>query len=408
MFIPLSVDRPLSRPTRVNHVLIALNVLAHVAVAAVVLPQAAAGAGVDDPSLSEPMHDIVARWGVQARSVLGENHEWWRLFTYGFIHGGSWHLIGNMLALWVFGASVEDRLGRIGYLALYLTGLVAAGLAHIFTDRAPAIGASGAVAAVSGAFFVLFPRTRVRVFMVFFMIGIVEIPAMWFIGAAVFLDLISQQFGGDDVAHAAHLGGYALGMSVAAILLATKLLAREPQYDLISIFKHSQRRAELRRVVREAEQERAAKRAAPSLEPDAATLSLRATLMQHLQTRDWTAAASATQQLAATTVGLASLDRRSLKELGGGLYAAGQTQAASLAFESLVRHYPQDDEVPHVSVLLALIVCRTPAGTAHASPDAHAAHAVTLLEAALPKLTDPDEIELAKGLLAEARTATPR
>src|SRR5437867_10838779 len=82
-----------------------------------------------------------------------------------FLHGGWIHLIGNMWVLWIFGDNVEDRLGRLGFLGLYLVGGCTATLVHLITNAhspVPTIGASGAVAAVMGAYFRLYPRARVR------------------------------------------------------------------------------------------------------------------------------------------------------------------------------------------------------------------------------------------------------
>ncbi len=398
VFIPLSVDRPLSRPTLVNHVLIALNVLIHLAVAAIVLPGFASTHGRElDPSFVEPLQDVIQRFGVSREAVFGATHQLWRFVSYAFLHAGSMHLLGNMLALWVFGPSVEDRLGRVGYCIFYFSGAIAAGLAHVLTDTVPAIGASGAVAAVSGAFIVLFPRTHVKVFVIFFFIGIYEFPVLWFIGAAIAMDIFSGSLGSSDVAHAAHLGGYALGILLAAFLLLTKILPREPQYDLIAIFKHRQRRSELQRAVREAEA--ASKVRVPgAVVLDDSTISLRAELTRAAEARDWPAAARACEVLSASPVGLACVDRRVLKELGGGLFAAGQDASAALAFAALIKHYPHDPEVPHVSVLLGVLLVRRLG---------RPAEAIAPLKAALPSLSDADERALAADLLEQAVAAVP-
>ncbi len=382
----------------VNHVLIALNVLIHLVVAAIVLPGYATVHGPEiDPSFAEPLQDVVQRFGISHEAVFGPAHELWRFVSYAFLHAGSMHLLGNMLALWVFGPSVEDRLGRIGYCVFYFVGAIAAGLAHVLTDAVPAIGASGAVAAVSGAFIVLFPRTHVKVFIVFFFIGIYEFPAMWFIGAAIAMDIFSGSMGSSDVAHAAHLGGYALGIALAAFLLLTKTLPREPQYDLIAIFKHRQRRSELQRAVRQAEATSKV-RAPGAVVLDESTIALRSEIARFVDARDWPAAARTTVFLAATPVGLACVDRRVLKDLGGGLFAGDQDGAAALAFSALIKHYPQDPEVPHVSVLLAVLLVRRLG---------RPGEAVAPLKNALPHLTDADERALAADLLEQAIAAAP-
>lgn len=382
----------------VNHVLIALNVLIHLGVAAVVLPGFASPHGPQiDPSFIEPLQDVIQRFGVSRGTVFGVTHELWRFVTYAFLHAGSMHLLGNMLALWVFGPSVEDRLGRVGYCIFYFLGAIAAGLAHVLSDIVPAIGASGAVAAVSGAFIVLFPRTHVKVFVMFFFIGIYEFPALWFIGAAIAMDIYSGGRGSSDVAHMAHLGGYSLGILVAALLLVTKILPREPQYDLIAIFKHRKRRSELQRIVREAEAASKVRMPGAAILDDA-TISLRSALTRAVDAHDWTAAARASDSLNAAPVGLACVDRRVLKDLGGGLFEQGHHASAALAFGALLKHYPHDPEVPHASVLLGVLLVRR-----LGRPQ----EAIALLKSALPGLSDPDERALAIDLLEQATAAPP-
>ncbi|MAX23203.1 MAG: rhomboid family intramembrane serine protease, partial [Phycisphaeraceae bacterium] len=84
--------------------------------------------------------------------------------TYQFLHQDIYHIGGNMIFLWTFGNNVEDRLGKIGYLFFYLAGGIIAGLGHCLGEVSPVLGASGSVAAVTGAFLVLFPNTRTTIF----------------------------------------------------------------------------------------------------------------------------------------------------------------------------------------------------------------------------------------------------
>ena len=148
------------------------------------------------------------------------------VFTSMFLHGGWLHLLGNLLFLWIFGGRVEDRVGRIRFLVVYVAGGVAAGAAHVLSDPAsaiPVIGASGAISAVLGAYLVLFPRARIQslVFLGFFY-QLVAVPAVivlgfWFLlqvvdgigslGATTSLD------GG--VAFFAHIGGFVAGALLA-------------------------------------------------------------------------------------------------------------------------------------------------------------------------------------------------
>jgi membrane associated rhomboid family serine protease len=144
------------------------------------------------------------------------------IFVSMFLHGGWLHLAGNMLFLWIFGNNVEDRLGRIAFAFFYvLGGLAAAGLQLAFdaSSAVPNVGASGAVAAVLGAYLVLFPSARIHTLVIFFFITFLDLPAVvvllgWFV-LQFFSGVgeIGRQVGG-GVAYWAHVGGFAFGMLV--------------------------------------------------------------------------------------------------------------------------------------------------------------------------------------------------
>ena len=133
-----------------------------------------------------------------------------------FLHGSVPHLFGNMLFLWVFGNNIEDHQGWWRYLALYLLGGVIATGAHVAVDpnsTVPMIGASGAIAAVMGAYFVLWPSARIKTIIFFGPLLLRKVQALWLL-----LVWFGTQFllvGGDsDVAWAAHVGGFAAGALV--------------------------------------------------------------------------------------------------------------------------------------------------------------------------------------------------
>jgi membrane associated rhomboid family serine protease len=141
-----------------------------------------------------------------------------------FLHGGWLHIAGNMLFLWIFGNNVEDRLKRPLFIAFYfLGGLAATALQLAFgpDSTIPNVGASGAIAAVLGAYIVLFPRARVYTLVIFFFITAIELPAVAVLGFWFVLQLFSGvgSIGGDlntgGVAYWAHVGGFAFGAAVA-------------------------------------------------------------------------------------------------------------------------------------------------------------------------------------------------
>lgn len=164
------------------------------------------------------------------------------------------HLLGNMLVLWVFGPSVEDRFGKIGFAIFYLLGGVLAGVMHGTFQSNPVIGASGSIAAVTGAFLVLFPRTHIKLLMFFIYVGIFELPAWVFIVFAIVKDIWGLGMHGGEVAFLAHIGGYLMGFSVAMLLLLSKILPDE-DWSLLAVFRQSKRRAEFKRLALDADRE---------------------------------------------------------------------------------------------------------------------------------------------------------
>jgi membrane associated rhomboid family serine protease len=149
------------------------------------------------------------------------------IFVAMFLHAGWLHIGGNMLFLWVFGNNVEDRLGPIPYLLFYLVGGVAAfalQLALAPNSAIPTLGASGAIAAVLGAYLVAFPRARVLTLVIFFLITLVELPAYLVLGLWFVLQLFSGvgELGtavNSGVAYWAHVGGFAFGAVVGLLFL---------------------------------------------------------------------------------------------------------------------------------------------------------------------------------------------
>jgi rhomboid family protein len=143
------------------------------------------------------------------------------VFVAMFLHGGWLHIAGNMLFLWVFGNNVEDRLGRVTFILFYLLGgLAATGLQLAFDPNSvlPNLGASGAIAAILGAYAVMFPRARVQTLVIFFFITLMELPAVFVLGAWFVLQLFSGVGGlgtevNGGVAYWAHVGGFAFGLA---------------------------------------------------------------------------------------------------------------------------------------------------------------------------------------------------
>ncbi len=153
-------------------------------------------------------------------------------FTSMFMHGGWWHLIGNMLFLWIYGNNVEDYFGPVKFLLFYVvSGLAAIGLYTLFGpySKVPLIGASGAIAGVMGAYFVLYPRARVMVLMIFFFIQFIALPAKLVLGIWFFYQFIMSFTGsasGGGVAYMAHVGGFVFGYGLLRAI--TKIRGNRP------------------------------------------------------------------------------------------------------------------------------------------------------------------------------------
>jgi membrane associated rhomboid family serine protease len=222
--LPLFDDVPSRRAPLATGALIALNVLAFLFELA--LPDDALDALVH-------LHGVVpARWSDPdwAASAGYPPAGWTPFLTSQFLHGGWLHLVANLWTLWLFGDNVEDRMGRPRFVLFYLACGVAAGLAHAAAaagSTVPAIGASGAIAGVLGAYLVLFPRARlVMLLPILFYPLFFEIPAVLYLGFWFFGQVASgaASLGGAEdaaggVAWWAHVGGFVAGLATCWLFL---------------------------------------------------------------------------------------------------------------------------------------------------------------------------------------------
>ena len=194
----------------INYVLIALNILAFLV----------------EQSLGRNLNEFVFTYGLvparysvpQISAYFTTAQQMIAFLTFMFLHGGFFHLLGNIWFLYIFGDNVEDRLGHFRYLAFYLLCGLASGISHLFlnwTSQIPTIGASGAIAGVMGAYFILYPRAKVLTLIpIFFFIQFVEIPAFLFLGFWIFFQFLSAAFSAQagGIAWWAHIGGFVFGI----------------------------------------------------------------------------------------------------------------------------------------------------------------------------------------------------
>jgi membrane associated rhomboid family serine protease len=203
--IPLRDTIPSARVPFVNYAIIAANVLVF----------------LYEASLGPHAEDLIYAHGLVPRDFAVPD-----LLTSMFLHGGWLHLFGNMLYLYIFGDNVEDRMGHLRYALFYLACGMAAGAAQALTSPhsgIPMVGASGAIAGVSGAYFLFFPGSRIVTLVpVFFFLQVVEIPAVFFLLIWFIWQLMSgvatigARTGG--VAFWAHVGGFVAGMVLGPVL----------------------------------------------------------------------------------------------------------------------------------------------------------------------------------------------
>ena len=341
MFLPLRTDSPLRTTPYLNYLLILANVAVYVAT-------------MVNPALAAPL-------GLHPRSPATLE-----FLTYQFAHASTWHLAGNMLFLFIFGNNVNDKMGHLGYLAFYLAGGVVAGLAYVATAHvgpaAALVGASGSIAAVTGAYLVLFPRSHISVLYWFFFIGRLELQAMLVIGFFFVQDFLWLD-GQDNVAHMAHIGGTIFGSAVCLGLLVSHLLPRD-QFDVWALIQRWNKRRQYRDLVAKGynpfdyggQPDRpGSRRAAPVVDPRVA--DLRDRIGTALTDRRMDAAADLYVQLRGIDPAQV-LSRQAQLDVATQLHHDGRYPQAAEAYEALLGTYPKLDRLDQVELMLGLLYSR--------------------------------------------------
>ena len=170
-------------------------------------------------SLGQAVNEFAFTWG-----LVPAYFSWLSVLTSMFLHGGFLHFGGNMLYLWIFGDNVEDRMGHGRFLTFYVLCGVAAALTQTFTNAdsvIPMVGASGAIAGVMGAYFVLYPHSRIVTLVpIFLFMQIVEIPAIFFLGIWFLMQFVNgigsiaaTTAEGGGIAFWAHVAGFVAGVT---------------------------------------------------------------------------------------------------------------------------------------------------------------------------------------------------
>ncbi|MEE8169116.1 MAG: rhomboid family intramembrane serine protease [Phycisphaerae bacterium] len=367
ILFPIRTDSPVRHVPYVNYALIAINILIFFV-------------------LDVLGTSTLATWGEQAKTPL----MLWpaeplvlQFISYQFLHGDSTHLLGNMFFLWLFGNSVNGKMGHLTYLLFYLAGGAFAGLGFAAAQSAtPCLGASGSVAAVTTAYLVLFPRSQVTVFYWFFIyIGTMEIGSILWIGGKMIVwdNYLAMNIKGQytNVAFEAHLAGYFCGFSLALLMLWIRALPRD-QYDVLALFKrwyqrstyraamqnpNTRARAQYGRVSRNADelpQARPASGAAGAaevVEASGPAAALRTEIGHSIYQNDFNTAADKYMELIAMDASQV-LPRRQQLDVANQLMTLSRFPQAADAYEKYLTTYPRTPEAEQVSLLLGILYAR--------------------------------------------------
>ena len=312
----------------------------------------------------ERAREILRPWAEQF--VFTPAHPFlWQFITYAFLHSGYLHIFGNMFFLYIFGNNVNGKLGHFGYTCFYLAGAVFSAVGHTLINSNPVMGASGAVAAVTGAYLVLFPQTLITIAYWFIFIGTVDVPAIYFIAFKMIIyDNVIGRYT-SNVAYDAHLAGYSFGIVSSAFLLATGLLSSS-QFDLWAMLKQWNRRRIYRDAIatgydpftgmggRKSITARDVTRPGPD-EPQ--IRQLREDITNSVYRHDLQTAA---QQY----LNLMSLDsqqilpRQHLLDIANQFASDGEYKEAASVYEKFLTHYANYEHIEQVELMLGIIYSR--------------------------------------------------
>ncbi len=374
MIIPIGTDNPLRNKPMVNYVLIILNCVIFLYTYQPHIIETADG----------QRHRISLRPEAQSFKLYPkplfeptpQPPQLHQYITYAFLHAGWMHILGNMLFLFIFGNNVNDKLGNLGYLLLYLGGGVFSGLGHALFNDMPVLGASGAVATVTGAYMVLFPKTNIHVLYVIFFIGSMHVPALYFImfKLIIFDNLLEPRIsGGGGIAYGAHLAGYAFGVGIPLIMLALHWLPHS-HYDLWALIDRWRRRRGYQKLTRDGYDafdsgtgnwKNARKKVnakvtdIPEISPQQRQImDLRVEISQAANASNLTEAAEKYLQLTEID-GQQVLPQQQQLDIANKLMQTEKYEAAATAYESFLSHYRTGYPfIEQIELMLGLIYSR--------------------------------------------------
>jgi len=325
----------------------------------------------------------------------------WQFVTYAFLHGSWLHILGNMFFLYLFGNNVNDRLGHLGYLCFYLAGAVFSAAGHALVSSTPILGASGAIAAVTGAYLVLFPQTMITVVYWFiFIIDTIDIPAWFFIALKMIIldNLILTT--ARNVAYDAHLAGYIFGILSILFMLGVGLVSTSP-FDLWSMLKRWNQRRRYKDIVSQGYDPFSVQpmkmrinakdiTEKPGNPQQAEITQFRDEISGLMAQHNFASAADIYQKL----IGIDSeqlLPRQQLLDIANHLASENKHTQAAQAYEKFLAHYHNYEYVEQVELMLGLLYSRYLN---------QAAPAIRHLTAAAKKLSDQGQLKMCQDELA--------
>ena len=405
LFFPVKTDRPLKRKPWINYALITLNIVIYLLTYQQILGAQAAlspenyarfAAAASQQGLT--IQQLVSQYFPVTDYYLrpGDLH-FYQFFSYQFLHAGIWHLFGNLIFLYVFGNNVEDRLGHFGYLFFYLAAGIVAALGHAAFKDSPCLGASGAIAGVTGAYLALFPLSNITIFYwVIFVVDYFEVTGIVLILFRVAQDILFNFFGNGNVAYIAHISGYIFGFGLCMALLLIRLFPREP-YDLLALIERRRRRSQFKRMVAadgspwQSDASMSQSEVPQTFTPEQQQLvDVRAQISNAISQQNLSHASKLYEQLLAMSADQV-LSMQHQLDIANQLMADARYDSAAQAYELFLKTYTSYPQKSHVKLILGLIY-----GRYLSHPD----RAKSLLEDVLGSLSGAEK-ELAENVLKE-------
>ena len=388
MIIPIKTDYQRRHVPWVNYILVATNVLLYLM-------------GYNAENAANSMR--IAEWMLQPDQPMLV-----QFFTCLFLHASLAHLLGNMVFLWVFGNAINDKFGNVGYLAFYLAGGVLAGVGYLLlSGSAPVLGASGAIAAVAGAYLVLLPRTTITLLVLLIVVFIPwEVSSLYFILFQVLFEIFmtarssaSEASGG--VAYAAHASGYLFGILVSIFVLWVRALPRD-DYDLLHLLQDLHRLRRFKKLIAEGYDPFAHPTSDTMVKtPDSGVTS--GASEEELALRDKIRRAIASHDIKQSVKFYAQLEqmvdnpvlpRQQQLDVANQMMADNQFGAAAVAYERFLQHNPNYDHIGDIYLMLGLLYSRYLRQYKQAA---------TILTQAIQHLSDEKKIAMANTELTAAK-----